>query len=72
MEKGKIFSDMIPEVELSEASIIALRAFSVLDRMYFRHTPKEKALARFKTTWEEVMPFEAEWEKMRKVELIEA
>jgi len=72
MNKGTIYSDMIPEVELSESTIVALRAFSVLDRVNLKHISKERALARFKTTWEEVVPFEAQWEKMRNRERIAA
>jgi isocitrate dehydrogenase kinase/phosphatase len=70
MEKARIFPAMIPEFERSVSDNVELRALAILDRIYIRHIPKEKALAPFGMTWEEVEPFEKQWAYMRKYETV--
>lgn len=72
MEKGRIFSTMISEVELSENDNQFVRALVVLDRIHLRHMQKEKVLATFEVTWEEVLPYEEEWARLRNQSLVYA
>lgn len=72
MEKARIFPTMVPEFERCASDNAELRALAVLDRVYIRHIPKQKALAAFGVTWEQVEPFEEQWARMRNYDIVTA